>query len=337
MDEALTLTLLPHEIIMHISACLLANHDMASSHSLSSTCREMNLVLLPINRLSVMQQHRIRWEPQHLDIDVVLRYREMSAASTSDPGWRRSYGPPLNPTNGRSIWEVRIDRSRSNDGFMLMGVSLQHRNGSCEWCLCPRDGRLLRRSWDRDGNVLCGEPPPEGYPNCHSKRVLADSETGALTCLRGRAQGSVIELAYDHQDGTLTFRLNGGPQGPKIGAFPRTATMTRTPPAPHEIEAGDEGTRYGVGSSPREQTATNQQLLLRPVVGFRIGAGPNDEHDDQVTIRGSSHLQTWGRSREDDGIGARRSIVAAKALRQALDATHASNRMRLASFRLVTR
>ena len=120
MDEALTLTL-PHEIIMHISACLLANHDMASSHSLSSTCREMNLVLLPINRLSVMQQHRT-WEPQHLDIDVVLRYREMSAASTSDPGWRRSYGPPLNPTNGRSIWEVRIDRSRSNDGFMLMGA-----------------------------------------------------------------------------------------------------------------------------------------------------------------------------------------------------------------------
>ena len=118
---------------------------------------------------------------------------------------------------------------------------------------------------------------------------------------------------------------------------PPRGVPTRTPPAPHEIEAGDEGTRYGVGSSPREQTATNQQLLLRPVVGFRIGAGPNDEHDDQVTIRGSSHLQTWGRSREDDGIGARRSIVAAKALRQALDATHASNRMRLASFRLVTR
>ena len=50
------------------------------------------------------------------------------------------------------------------------------------------------------------------------------------------------------------------------------------------------------------------------MVGFRIGAGPNDEHDDQVTM--------WviapdlGRSREDDGIGARRSIVAAKALRQ---------------------
>ena len=66
--------------------------------------------------------------------------------------------------------------------------------------------------WDRDGNLLCGEKPPAGYPDGHLKAVLVD-EAGDPTNLEGCAKGRVIEITLDHEEGTLTFRLDGGPLG----------------------------------------------------------------------------------------------------------------------------
>ena len=78
-------------------------------------------------------------------------------------------------------------------------------------------------------------------------------------------------------------------------------------------------------------------LLLRPVVGFRVGAGLTD--DDQVTIRSSSErLRRGWPQQESDQSRERdlRGLIAARAaVTRSLDASHASNRMRLASFRLL--
>ena len=346
------LALLPHELVVHISTCLLARNRMESSRSLASTCKEFNDLLRPLHTADTARQHKIRWAIQRLEMDVVLRHRELHV-SGADPGWRRAYGPPLLARKGCSTWEVRIDRSRANEGYTLLGVALQHRDGSCEWSLCPKDGRLYRRSWDRDSNVLCGEPPPPGYPNGHAKRMLVDAESGGeAASLKGRAQGSVLEVAYDHDGGTLSFRLNGGPRGAILAGFPKAATFATTGgQSVDDHEDDDEVDRdHAIGAAaPRTAAGRHQpRLLLRPVVGFRFGAGLSNELDDQVTIRSAPRLQSsWPQARryshESGNTSARGdvergiSIMAAKALRRALDASHASNRMRLASFRLSTK
>ena len=115
--------------------------------------------------------------------------------------------------------------------------------------------------------------------------------------------------------GTPTcVRLNGGGEGAKIRGFPR----------------GDSAPGMGGGG-----------LLLRPVIGFRVGAALTE--DDQVTMRTSAEQLRRGwpqqhsaSSRERDlrGLIAARALDA-RHLTHALDASHASNRMRLASFRLM--
>lgn len=325
------LPMLPHEIIIHISTCLLARNRMDASKALALTCTEFSELLGPLHTPDTLKEHNLRWAITHLEADVVLRYRELHV-STADPGWRRGYGPLLNANKGHSTWEIRIDRSRANDGQMLLGVSLQHRDGTCEWCLCPKDGRLYRRSWDRDHHVVCGESPPPGYPAGHSKRMLVDAASGGeVVGLKGRAQGCIIEVSYDHDNGALAFRLNGGPQGAILVGFPKA-------------ESAASLSQDGKNETDNEHGARSQRLLLRPVIGLRFGAGLASELDDQVTIRSASRLQNgWPQAcrhqNESVSTNAREeargiSVVAAKALRRALDASHASNRMRLASFRL---
>ena len=137
--------------------------------------------------------------------------------------------------------------------------------------------------------------------------MLVDEVSGEPTNLEGRARGAVIELTMDHEAGTLTFRLNGGVDGPAVVGFP-----TVTPSG--DVAAGG--------------------LLLRPVIGMRMGAALTE--DDQVTIRGTGRLRE-GWPQQDDRVRERdlRGLVAARALTHALDAAGASNRMRLASFRIV--
>ena len=145
-------------------------------------------------------------------------------------------------------------------------------------------------------------PPFFVLPCDQLKQVLVDEESGLPTNLEGRARGSIVEVTLDHEEGSLSFRLNGGPEGYKISGFP----------------VGDTG-----------------GMLLRPVIGFRAGAMQTSE-DDQVTLRGPERLrQGWPQI--DDALRERdlRGVIAARCLGRALDSSHASNRMRLASFRLM--
>ena len=201
--------------------------------------------------------------------------------AAADRNWRRAYGRPL-PLRGRSSWSVRIDRSRGNQGFLLLGVSLLMRSGVTEWSLSPFYGRLFRRQWDRDGELIMGAPPPEGYPDGHLKHMLID-EDGDPLALEGRAAGATIELTIDHDAGTLAFRYGGGFEGPVLEGFPH----------------GD-----------------SRNMLLRPVVAFPCSSAVAGE-GDQVTIRSAARLRAgWPqqdevRERDARGLAAARALAAA--------------------------
>ena len=169
----------------------------------------------------------------------------LRASGEAGSKWRRAYGYML-PVSGVSRWAIRIDSSRGNQGMMYFGVSHVSKVGTCEWACSPFYGRLVRKCWNMDGALLVKSSPPEGFPDFHLKSVLCDEE-GQPTDLDGRAASNVIELTLDADAGTLTFRLNGGPEGTAIAGFPPGAA-------------------------------------LRPVVALRYWGGVGEE--DQVTIRG---------------------------------------------------
>ena len=202
---------LPHDVVTNVALWLLKVNDFEAAQSLSWTCTDFHENLQGLRVLTRMRRHKLRWAVAHLNEDVVLRCRGLRVIG-SEPSWRRAYGLPLLPKESTSTWSIRIDRSRRNQGLMLLGVSVQMRTGLYEWCLSPFYGRLFRRAWDMDGDLMCGEPPPAGYPDGHLKHVLVDELTGEPTTLEGRANGAIIEVTVDHDEGKLSFRLNGGPE-----------------------------------------------------------------------------------------------------------------------------
>lgn len=294
---------LSHDAVSTIALWLLQINEFNAACHFSCTCKEVHTSLQALRHMAAVKRHTWRWAVVHLRDDVIIRCRGMKCPlGGAEAGWRRAYGRPLVPSEPRSTWAMRIDRSRMNQGLMLLGVSLQGRESLTEWCVCPFYGRLFRRTWDKDGNQLIGQAPPAGYPDGHLRQVLVDAD-GEPTCLEGCARGRVIDITIDHEDGTLSFRLDGGLDGPRIGGFP----------------IGDPG---------------RNQPLLRPVIGLRMGASLSQ--DDQVTLRACERLRAgWPTTDHATRERDLRGVIAARYIGQALDASGASNRMRLAAFRLM--
>ena len=116
-------------------------------------------------------------------------------------------------------------------------------------------------------------------------RMLTD-EFGESVNLEGRASGAVIGVVVDHDSGYLAFRLDGGPEGPRLEGFP----------------VADGGGSLSVKS------------VMRPVVGFRWP-------EDIVTIRaGSERLRSGWPKQDASAVRERdaRGLAAARALAQRL-------------------
>ena len=233
---------LPDELLLHCALKLLTPSDVASAQTLTWACRSLHERLQPLRVVARARRHSLRWGVQHAKEDVTLCGGGRGLRALADLNWRRAYGRPLHP-RGCSMWSVRIDNTRGSQGLILIGVSLLvHKpRGSanalqamqCEWSVSPFYGRLLRRTWDMDGNSMLAAPPPHGYPDGHLMQMLVDRD-GSAVRVEGRANGVVIEVVLDHEAGTLAFRLDGV-EGPQLKGFP----------------VGDVG------------------MLLRPVIGFR--------------------------------------------------------------------
>jgi hypothetical protein len=86
---------------------------------------------------------------------------------------------------------------------------------SVAWGLHVGSGRLFRYTRGEDGAVLvCGLPPPAGFPDGHGTRVLANP-TGVKS----------VECTLDTDAGTLAFSVNMGASLLALRGFPRCASM----------------------------------------------------------------------------------------------------------------
>ena len=283
---------LPEELVHHVLWQLLSPHcgcDLAAAQRLSWVCRQIHATAQPVREMANEQRHSIRWAINRLATDVVICASGRGLRAASHMNWRRAFGLPLN-THSKSSWEVRIDATQANQGLLQLGVSLVTRLGVCEWSMSPFYGRLMRRVWDREGELLVGAPPPVGFPDGHLKHMLIDSE-GRFTNLEGRAVGSIIEVIFDPKEGYLAFALNGGPVGPRLEGF---------------------------FSRPDQDSGHGGPKLIKPVVAFRWP-------DDSVTICSSSgeRMQAGWPQQYNDVVRLRdaRGIQAARALAERRTAT----------------
>ena len=66
-------------------------------------------------------------------------------------------------------------------------------------------GRLRRVCRGADGQIDVSAEPPDGYPNGNYRQVMIVPSN-----LRGSANGAVVEVLVNHDEGTLGYVINGG-------------------------------------------------------------------------------------------------------------------------------
>ena len=112
-----------------------------------------------------------------------------------------SFGTLL-PTAGKSSWKVSIDCTHHNQGFVMIGVGDAAK--TCAWALLLQYGNVHTEKMPPDYSI------PAGFPTPLSKQVIFTAD-GQHTGLAGRANGAVIEVLVDHDEGVLRFAIDGGP------------------------------------------------------------------------------------------------------------------------------
>ena len=126
-----------------------------------------------------------------------------------DPAW--AAGPPL-PDN--ASWDVRVDFS---DGFgeILIGVCTDA--GHDGWGLYLGTGQIFRWGMAMDGYASSLAVCPNGFPDGDGTRVMQFPD------LYGKADGAIITCIMNN--GTLSFRVNGGPTLHGLSGFPTGVPM----------------------------------------------------------------------------------------------------------------
>lgn len=163
-DDRSMLLELPEELLIHCALMLfMPSADMQSVQRLSWTCKSLRESSHSVRELAKDQLHSLRWAAKSTPEDVVIRSSGRGLRSAVDGNWRRAFGLPLR-LHGRSTWDVRVDTTRAHQGLLQIGISLTHQGGVCEWSVSPFYGRLVRRQWDRDQNLLVRAAPPDSHP-----------------------------------------------------------------------------------------------------------------------------------------------------------------------------
>jgi hypothetical protein len=209
---------LPDELLHEVWRHALVAH-LPSALRLRQTSRALFNRLLPVRAES--EARRLQWLPTATSRCEISDQGRVATKYVGDGRlpWAAS---GLLPTEGRSAWSVRIDASVKNAGYVDVGVcDTACRNG---WGLYLVTGLLGRIALNEQEHSLRGVPPPKGWPDGHRKRLMWD-DSGQPTNLRGRAEGAVIEVIVDHDTGTLSFRINGGPPILALSGFPRGAAL----------------------------------------------------------------------------------------------------------------
>ena len=131
---------------------------------------------------------------------------------------------PLLPAVGKSSWAIEVDNFNID---LWIGVCDAARRNS--WALSLGHGWLYREQRDAHGHIAYPPPPPpDGWPDGEGKQVMKD-EAGEPTDLwDDQATGAVIQVLVDHDEGVLSFQINGGPVLEALKGFPKgTAGQVR--------------------------------------------------------------------------------------------------------------
>ena len=211
---------LPEELLLECVRIMLLN-DVPSVLRLCQTSRYIRKLLSAPRRDA--EARRLRWEQEltvEHDIDEsdgrTLTRRFHNVATP----WAACRALPT--AGGTSAWTVRLDVQKENLGHMAIGVC--DLAGLCAWGLSPSNGRLWRRSRDADGKYLNNVPPPAGWPCGQRLQVMVD-EAGKPANLEGRADGATIEVIVDHDEGSLSYRVDGGKVLTALRGFPKGAAL----------------------------------------------------------------------------------------------------------------
>ena len=215
---------LPEELLHLVADALLHKH-LPSALRLSQACTALRGRLAAVR--AAAEARRLRWVEEVTKTDRVAISDEGRALTkvTRDNqlGWAAG---SLLPTAGRVSFSVRIEESHNNAGDLIIGVCTAA--NSCGWGLHPCSAGLYRRHRDADGSVRFAHQraPPASYPDGNGTRFRNLSGRPVLPLhLRGRVDGYVIEVVVDHSEGSLAFRVNGGPVLEALRGFPKGAQL----------------------------------------------------------------------------------------------------------------
>ena len=206
----LVLTIAKHALALHLPTCL----------SLRQSCKELREVVDAPQAgggrsvRAEAEARRLRWE-EAVHNEISANGQVLTTVVDPDSNSLRpwAYGPLL-PVTGNSSWAIKVEPT-----YAIVGVC--DAAGLNSWGLRLFHGCLFREYRDANGEeVLPLPPPPDGWPD--GPRLLQVVKDEAGNPGHG-ATGAVIEVLIDHDNGVLSYRVNGGPVLEALKGFPKGA------------------------------------------------------------------------------------------------------------------
>lgn len=230
------LSSLPVDLLLVTSRHVLVAH-LPSAVRLLQTHKAIREWLGPVHEEA--KARRLQWLPETL-VACQISQDGRTATKTTFGFFVACAASRLLPTSGKSAWIIRVDKGDQ----MMIGVC----NAACRdgWGLIPAQGALHRTAVGDDGGSRqavdasgrrlfhSDVPPPTGWPNGHFAQVMKDAAGKLLTSREAsdlwrsdlqKHAGSVLEVAVDHDAGTLSYRVNGGQLLPALSGFPRGCSL----------------------------------------------------------------------------------------------------------------
>ena len=198
---------LPDVLLLEIALCVM-NVELRDALRLCQACKQL---LDRLNDVHVQAlQRRLQWLDRKANsltvsgrvVTTKSRTYAESCRDTTDP-WMSG---GLLPNIGRISWRIRVEHGDMGD--MIIGVC--NAASTHAWGLDIRFGMLYRCSRNADGsragNCSNRPPPPDGWPDGHMSRIMVN-EAGRPFRLEWRAEGAIIEVILDMEDGSRAFRV----------------------------------------------------------------------------------------------------------------------------------
>ena len=199
---------------------------------------------------------RVFWEPtlehsEPINLEcTTLHKRQGTNAWTSGT---------LLPKSGRYSWRCRIDHSYDNTGKLLLGVC--DHAGTFALCLAPCTGlvHVIPLRTDVNGRRRAIE-----FDTHDGTRTLVDVDGKPLS-LRGRADGMVVEVLMDVDNGGIAFRAGAADQldlrTESLHVLPWILGLPKEPmrPCVGLWRAGDQVTLIGRGIASAKGFKLQQQ------------------------------------------------------------------------------